>query len=909
MKKPDLNEVQRKAYWDLFVNRYDTYTRQLNNGEFSRIDQPLTPEILFNKDENIGAYQLNKDNEVKWAVLDIDLVKKVHSSSDFDINIWLPKLQEQTKNAYFLLKAKGIESMIEFSGFKGYHLWLFFGNLIDAKLVEKFMHDIFDSMHPVDEAIEWEIFPKQGRLGVDDEGNVKGWGNFVKFPLQLHKKSGNYSYFVDTDFNKIEIDFTIVPKVDLSQIKLQITTKLEHKNSVEKLKTVNIQPTNLKNIFDNCAKLAEIRQKAIDDELNETQGHKLRLALASVLKPFGNEGYTELINILSHVSDFNEKKTGEQWDSINQPPHLCETICGIERCDNILKAGGTSPIKFGYEKYNGIPIKFSEKNSCYFKHEKKGKQFIEKQVSTFTINPKELLVLEDSDCLKCDVRSSMGYSYKNVLLENVDWHTRSKFLKALGHQDCTFTGSENDLQALCSYVNTKVPIRKTGTKKIGLIDNIWVSEGFNITKEGIQEELKIVPFEKGSNAFYHKIKYKSLSDVEYKNMLTAFYENIGKVNEPEVIYPLISWIFTTPLKTIIGEKLDGYPLVFIHGSQGSGKTTTGQLMLRLVGYCDSQPNSCTMRPFPMLKLLSANNGIPILLDEFKVSDMRSDQVDSLLRYMRKSYKGEFEQKGRADQTIEEYQLIAPMIVMGEWNINQPAIKERLILIRFTEKVKKSRAMQIVYEKLKSIELEGFMPKYIEFCLKQDIDTLIDEAREIVEKQFQSISVAPRIRNNLTTMILGLMLFRKYANKHNISTNMPDIKELLNSQLKNITGSNNGNVKSAVDQLIEEFGVMAMNQKITLDVDYTFANVKKKEILAIQFKKIFPQFKEYAQRTNYEGELLDKDSYLLLFSDCKYIVGNNINVKFGKKAKRCLVLDISATKKAGIDLDVFENELE
>jgi hypothetical protein len=316
-----------------------------------------------------------------------------------------------------------------------------------------------------------------------------------------------------------------------------------------------------------------------------------------------------------------------------------------------------------------------------------------------------------------------------------------------------------------------------------------------------------------------------------------------------------------------------------------------------------------MRSFPMLKLLSANNGIPVLLDEFKVSDMRSEQVDSLLRYMRKSYKGEFEQKGRADQTVEEYQLIAPMMVMGEWNINQPALKERLILVRFTEKVKETKSMQIAYEKIKQLPLEGFMPRYIEFCLKQDIDTLINKAKESVEQHFQAITVAPRIRNNLTTMVLGVMLFKKYANEHHINTNIPDIRELLNSQLKNITGSNNGKVKSAVDQLIEEFGIMAMNQKIIHDVDYTFAKVEKKKCLAIQFNKIFPLFKEYAQRTNYEGELLDKESYTSHFSDCKYIVKHNTPVKFGEKAKRCLVLDIEETKKAGIDLDVFETAID
>ena len=33
-------------------------------------------------------------------------------------------------------------------------------------------------------------------------------------------------------------------------------------------------------------------------------------------------------------------------------------------------------------------------------------------VTTFAISPKELLVLEDNDCLVCDIKSSQGFEYR-----------------------------------------------------------------------------------------------------------------------------------------------------------------------------------------------------------------------------------------------------------------------------------------------------------------------------------------------------------------------------------------------------------------------------------------------------------------------------------------------------------------
>ena len=173
---------------------------------------------------------------------------------------------------------------------------------------------------------------------------------------------------------------------------------------------------------------------------------------------------------------------------------------------------------------------------------------------------------------------------------------------------------------------------------------------------------------------------------------------------------------------------EGFPILFVHGGQGSGKTSTASLIMRLCGYSISDTFSCTMKSFPMLKLLSSTNAVPIILDEFKKSDMKDDQVNSLLRNIRKTYSGEIEDKGNADQTVSDYRLTAPLSVMGEWNINQPAIMERVLLIRLTDVVKKEIAMQAAFNNLKGLTLEGFMPGYIQFCLNQNFDRTVQKIK-------------------------------------------------------------------------------------------------------------------------------------------------------------------------------------
>jgi len=868
MEKQKLTNAGKEAYWNLFVNRSDVYLKQDSMGEPRKVSSPLTTDILFDANENIGTYQLNTENQVIYAVLDIDLVKDIHGRNDFTLNDWLPVLQKQVITAREILIKANASAYVEFSGYKGYHLWVFFNRPMPAGAVRRWMHSLFDNMPKANGAIEWEIFPKQDKV---EPGK---YGNYVKSPMQIHKKSGKFSYFVDDDFKEIDLDLTSINKIDLPE-----TNDVTAKHCTGKLSADKIDV-----IINKCRWIRETIEKARKDKLSGSIGHEDRLALASILHPFGENGYNRLIEIISHCSDYDPDVTRKHWESIDKPPHTCNRICTGNICDEMRSAGGTSPIKFAYDDVRK-PVAFHEEDQCYYKNKK--------QISTFIVKPLELLVLPESDCLIADVYSNAGYHYKDVKLENTDWHNRQKFLKAIGHQDCTFTGSENDLQELCSYVNAMTPVRKTGTDVIGLINDTWVTKDINITKNGIVEPMKIVPYEKGADAYYHKIKYNIIPPAEYDAFRKDFYRYIVNINEPNVIYPTIAWFFASVLKTKLQKKLDGFPLLFIHGGQGSGKSTTGSIFMRIAGYSDASPNSCTMRPFPLLKLLSSNNGIPVILDEFKMGDMRNDNVDNLFRYMRSSYKGEVEQKGRADQTVDEYRLSAPMALMGEWSITMPALRERFILVRFSDIIKKSQSMQSAYDELKSLPLEGFMPPFIEFCLKQDIDSLIKRANDIISLH----KVAPRIHNNIATMVIGLLLFEGFGDAGKI-----DYDSLITAQINNITGNDTGYVKSAVDQLIEELEVMAMNEELIEGKDYRIIDNDKR--IAIAFNYLYPRFRLYADRTKYEGEILDKQSYKAMFRECDYVITESRVTKFNDVGKRCVIVDVKKAKKKGITFDGF-----
>jgi hypothetical protein len=614
-------------------------------------------------------------------------------------------------------------------------------------------------------------------------------------------------------------------------------------------------------------------------------------AMASIIGYFISKG----------IGRSSAKAILKHWNGFNSPPHaeshLEKTVIDMyDRYEHAVKR---------------LPFDMIVKDNCYYKRIEKDGQRKDVMLTNFTVKPEELLVMEDGDCLQATVESSQGYTYKPVYLENTDWISKMRLLEAIGHQDCVMMGSDNDALALCAAVNAQVPVRKRGTRTIGLHDeSVWVVEGANITVSGVSRQQTITPYQRGGESFYHNIRYKYVSDSEHAAFIREFYAHILQINKQETIVPWLSWMLTTPVKQTIMRIAEGYPIAFVHGGQGSGKTSTAKMLMRMAGYKHYEPSSCDMRRFPMLDLLCSTNGIPVVLDEFKVSDMKEDFVNNLFRFMRKVYAGETEPKGQSDLTVDQYRLTAPMCVMGEWSVNIPAISERMVMVKYTDAVKRDKGMQKAFTTIWSLPLEAFMPRYIEYVLSQDIDALYKLAEKVVVKHFRDVVIAPRVKNNLTVMVLGMKLFKSYGQFCGAQVPRIDVGRILDYELEVVTGTRTGFVRSAVDQLIEQIGVMAQNNKIVENDDFVVTHVDLKDIgstriLGIKFNKIYDAFKEHARRTQFEGDQLDKRSYMDQFDQTVYVYGKNHHVKFPDgKAHRCVVIKIDEAKKAGLDLEGF-----
>ena len=166
----------------LFINRTDVHAEQQPSGEYFKVDAPITDDLIqahLAGKKTIGTYCLNKENKGNKICLDFDGES-------------LPEIFELAKKACLQIREFDYSPLLEFSGMKGYHVWLFFeeapASLIRA-LAEK-----------ISVGFKCEIFPKQDFI---EEG---GYGNLIKLPLGIHRESKRRSFFLDENFQPISLE-------------------------------------------------------------------------------------------------------------------------------------------------------------------------------------------------------------------------------------------------------------------------------------------------------------------------------------------------------------------------------------------------------------------------------------------------------------------------------------------------------------------------------------------------------------------------------------------------------------------------------------------------------------------------------------------------------------------------------
>jgi hypothetical protein len=374
------------------------------------------------------------------------------------------------------------------------------------------------------------------------------------------------------------------------------------------------------------------------------------------------------------------------------------------------------------------------------------------------------------------------------------------------------------------------------------------------------------------------------------------------VNKPEAIIPVLGWFFATPMKPRFMQTVGTFPVLFIWGTQGSGKSSLCiDVMWPLFGVCDPEPYSATETEFALLKLLTSTRSVPVFIDEYKPYDMQRHRLNTLHRYLRRIYRGETEERGRPDLKLNSYHLQAPVCVAGETRPTEAALLERIL----TSNPEKTTLMnkpgfKEAYHELRAVDLGLFAPRYIQFCLGRDFEADLAIAREVADALLGARKVPLRIRENITVMLLGVHLFEEFAKVSSceIDDNL-GVEAAIEAVLDDVLETDHG-VKNALDHFLEMLGVMAVQGDLKPMIHYTF----DRALLAVHLESAYDAFRAHCKRIDYEGEMVDLKGLRRLVVESKkqdgFVVAESERVTFDSGRRRAVLIDLDKVKSVSAE---------
>lgn len=531
-------------------------------------------------------------------------------------------------------------------------------------------------------------------------------------------------------------------------------------------------------------------------------------------------------------------------------------------------------------------------------------------VSSFTIEPTMRVELDDGEIVFGRAQTDKGGVVEGLRLPLRAFNSKHELIRHLPSADLQWTGSDNNVQGLLRVLARRPVPRRPGTTMLGDCRrgdlHLWICPDGAIGKEGFMDPSPVI-YVKSGGSLDSRLSYVACDEGTFLAVARTVFEHLPRLNLPEVIVPIIGWWFATPMKPRFMERVGSFPILFIWGTQGSGKSSVAtDIFWPLFGVKDAEPYSATETEFALLKILTASRSVPIFIDEYKPYDMQRYRLNTLHRYLRRLYRGEVEERGRPDQTVNTYHLQVPLCVAGETRPIEAALLER-ILTSNPEKVTLDEHPECreALRELKAVDLSVFAPRYIQFCLGRDFDADLEVARGAAAALLAGRKVPVRVAENITAMLLGIHLFEQFAEACAYRALPEDlgVQAAVEAILADVLETDHG-VKNALDHFVEMLGIMAVQGELKHRIHYVF----KDAILYLHLESCYDSFRQHCKRIDYQGEVVDLKALRRLIHENRrqegYVAHEGERVYFGVNAERRRAVGINLSKTELVSEDDF-----
>jgi len=360
-------QISNKLFETFYVDDLK-YGRQQIDGSYKLIKERITPvtvEDMLKKQKSLLTYQelhIVDTALIKWICLDLDIIKSEIDSNE--VNEDNLKSVKRTADAVStFLDSKKISHLVEFSGRRGFHIWVIFDRLITKSDGYNLINYIFSNVREsFDKIIVADKFPKTPFVSK----NSKGIGYGIKLPLSQNKTNQKLSFFINReeyfefDQNKWlsspDLAFLIKQLEILSKLELttydQIEPYIEEYSSNRTLSlsysflktrkiTSNISNSlKLEDILLSLKKCDHLRSILNDFEKGlENKERGILVGLLGQLKTSENVNFGRdlLVELFSKIRGYNEEITLKKIETLKYfQPITCKSLGKCSACNDCL---------------------------------------------------------------------------------------------------------------------------------------------------------------------------------------------------------------------------------------------------------------------------------------------------------------------------------------------------------------------------------------------------------------------------------------------------------------------------------------------------------------------------------------------------------------------------------------------
>lgn len=306
------------------------YVDRVGRGGYKPASRSINPAYI--RDHWLGKHTIaaplfDKNNFVRFAVMDLDVSRKqLEMLTKSEIDELKSMLFDDAKGLQSIARKAGVNSVIEESGHKGYHLWFFMHQRQPAALAKDFLQALDRMAGEPPSGTHRELFPASDKLG-DDKLNSR-----IKLPLGLHRVSGSYSRFLQPDGTEIKNPVHLLSHHTTFNKKRDMVDAIRSWNEFRTAKSPgrsrvnssdNSKSHKVDELFGACAMLAALRTKAKRDH---RLTHAERAVVRGVLAPLGEEGRIAIHSIMRECDNYSKVLTDKMLAGDRRKPMGCARV-------------------------------------------------------------------------------------------------------------------------------------------------------------------------------------------------------------------------------------------------------------------------------------------------------------------------------------------------------------------------------------------------------------------------------------------------------------------------------------------------------------------------------------------------------------------------------------------------------